>query len=78
MDLLILAAGRGSRLGELTDEMPKGLLKINGKSLIQRQIDIIKKELEIEKINIATGYKSEKFLEIKNVGRLLIKNWDKY
>ena len=78
MDLLILAAGRGSRLGELTDEMPKGLLKINGKSLIQRQIDIIKKELEIEKINIATGYKSEKFLEIKNVGRLLIKNWDQF
>ena len=78
MDLLILAAGRGSRLGELTNERPKGLLKINGKSLVQRQIDIIKKELEIEKINIATGYKSENFLEIKNVGRILIKNWDKF
>ena len=78
MELLILAAGRGSRLGKLTDEIPKGLLKINGNSIIQRQIDIIKKELKIEKINIATGYKSEKFSEIKNVGRLLIKNWDQF
>ena len=47
MELLILAAGRGSRLGKLTDEIPKGLLKINGNSIIQRQIDIIKKELKI-------------------------------
>lgn len=78
MELLILAAGRGSRLGKLTDEIPKGLLKINGNSIIQRQIDIIKKELKIEKINIATGYKSEKFSEIKNVRKLLIKNWDQF
>ena len=39
MIVIILNAGSGTRLGELTKNLPKGLLDINGKSLIERQIE---------------------------------------
>ena len=78
MELLILAAGRGSRLGEITKNMPKGLIKINGKSLIERQIEIVNNELNIDNIYIAVGYKSEKFSFLKNIKRLNIPNWHKF
>ena len=38
---IILAAGQGSRLRPLTDKYPKGMVELNGVSLIQRQIDTI-------------------------------------
>ena len=40
MKVIIIAAGYGSRLGNLTKTTPKGLLEINGKSILQRQIDL--------------------------------------
>jgi N-acetyl-alpha-D-muramate 1-phosphate uridylyltransferase len=36
---MILAAGRGSRMGELTSDLPKPLIRIRGKTLIERQIE---------------------------------------
>ena len=36
---IIIAAGLGSRLGELTRETPKCMLKINDKSILERQLD---------------------------------------
>ncbi len=34
MDAVIPAAGRGSRLGELTDDRPKGLIDVAGRALL--------------------------------------------
>ena len=39
---IILAAGRGSRMKELTSEIPKCLLQINDKPLIEIQITYLR------------------------------------
>ena len=54
MKVIIIAAGSATRLGKLTEKKPKGLLEINGKSILQRQIDLFKK-YDIQDIIIITG-----------------------
>jgi choline kinase len=53
--VLILAAGQGTRLRPLTNEMPKCLVPLLGKSLLERQIDTLK-NCGVSNIHIATGY----------------------
>jgi len=55
---LILAAGRGSRMGEITATQPKGLISVNGKPLIDWQIDAMR-SAGIGTVGIVTGYMSE-------------------
>lgn len=57
MKALILAAGIGSRLAPLTDDKPKSLVEVNGKSILFKQIDNLI-ENDIGDISIVTGYKS--------------------
>ena len=48
MNLIILASGKGSRLKKLTKNNPKCLLKIKGKTIIQRILEnsnLFKKQL---------------------------------
>ena len=40
MKSIILAAGKGTRLKELTKSTPKCLVKIQGKSIIEYQLEI--------------------------------------
>lgn len=59
-DIIILAAGIGSRLRPLTDKVPKTMVRVNGEAIIERllkQIDAID-NVDIN-IKIASGYKSE-------------------
>ena len=58
MKALILAAGLGSRLAPLTDDCPKSLVKVNGKSILIKQIENLK-ENGIEDITIISGYKAD-------------------
>jgi L-glutamine-phosphate cytidylyltransferase len=41
MKAIILAAGRGSRMGSLTDAIPKCLVKLGDKSLLEYQLAAI-------------------------------------
>ena len=59
MKAIIVAAGIGSRLGELTKHLPKPLVDVNGKSILERQISLFKK-FGIDEIFIITGYKNDK------------------
>ena len=58
MKAIILAAGRGSRMKKLTDESPKCLVKLRGKTLLDWQLDAFK-NAGISQIAIVTGYKRE-------------------
>lgn len=59
MKAIILAAGRGSRLEKYTKNMPKGMLQFNGKSLIGRQVEVLR-SCGIKKIVIVRGYMPDK------------------
>ena len=52
---IILAAGRGTRIWPLTNDLPKAMLGINQTTLIANGIESINKQ--IEKIFITVGYK---------------------
>lgn len=58
MRAIILAAGRGSRMKNLTDERPKCLVELRGKSLLDWQLNALR-EAGITEIAIVTGYKRE-------------------
>ena len=59
MNAIILAAGMGIRLRPNTENIPKGMVKLFDKSLIEMQIDGFKK-YGIDEISIVTGYLAEK------------------
>ena len=56
--VIILAAGQGSRLAPLTNDKPKCMVKLFGKSLLEWQIEKFRK-FEIKDISIVTGYKKK-------------------
>ncbi|RLF47983.1 MAG: phosphocholine cytidylyltransferase family protein [Thermoplasmata archaeon] len=56
---VILAAGIGSRLRPLTNNVPKCLLKINTETILEHQIENLKK-CGIDNITIVAGYKADK------------------
>lgn len=58
MKAIILAAGRGSRMKSLTDERPKCLVELRGKSLLAWQLAALR-GAGISEIAIVTGYKRE-------------------
>ena len=58
-NLMILAAGYGKRMNNLTDSTPKPLLKINNKELLRYNIDFFT-NLGCEKIVINTHYLHDK------------------
>lgn len=70
--VIIIAAGKGSRLGNLTKDLPKTLLQINKKSILDHQIEIYHKS-GITDINIIVGYQSHKF---NNRSEKIIHNTD--
>jgi len=59
MKVIILSAGQGKRLLPLTAKIPKCLLEIQGKTLIEWQIDELHK-CGLDQIIVVTGYGSEK------------------
>ena len=55
---IILAAGRGSRLGEYTSNVPKCFVEVAGRKLIDWQVSALRKS-GIKEIVIVGGYKFE-------------------
>lgn len=60
MKAVILAAGRGTRLGTLTADKPKCLLKFGNETILERQCRMLSKlGLAPEDLLVVTGYKAE-------------------
>jgi choline kinase len=56
---IIVAAGMGRRLSPYTDDRPKTLVEINGRSILARQVDAYR-AAGVSEINIVRGYMKEK------------------
>ena len=54
MQIVILAAGNGKRMGKLTKNVPKPMLKIKGKPLLEHKINALPKE--IDEVILVIGY----------------------
>lgn len=65
MQAIILAAGMGKRLKELTYNNTKCMVKVNGVSLIERMLKILDKK-NMSKIIIVIGYKGKELIDYIN------------
>ncbi|NNL95809.1 MAG: NTP transferase domain-containing protein, partial [Xanthomonadales bacterium] len=72
MKLLILAAGMGTRLKPLTDDKPKVLTELNGKTLLQRQLDTAH-EAGVHDVVLIGGYLAD---QLRGFGAELVINED--
>ncbi len=79
MKVIILAAGQGTRLRPLTDNCPKCMVKVNGKSIIERQLETMYAcGIKEDDITIITGYCNDVLKNyFKNTGIHFIVN-EKY
>ncbi|BDQ31794.1 sugar nucleotidyltransferase [Nitrosopumilus zosterae] len=60
MNAIIIAAGSGKRISNEVKDIPKSMVKVNEKSIIEHQISVLK-QAEIDEIYVITGPHSEKF-----------------
>lgn len=57
---VVLAAGRGSRLGELTEDRPKPMVELAGKPLIRWQAEALR-AAGAQTVSVVRGYRGECF-----------------
>ena len=68
MQTVIMAGGKGTRLKNLTVETPKPMLRINGKPILQHQIENLKAD-GLTDITIVIGYLGEQIKDYFKDGR---------
>jgi len=75
MEALVLAAGMGRRLGQRTQNSPKGFVELEGQTLIERSLQCLLKQ-GIHKVWIGTGHLAEHYerLRIPNLEIQCIRN----
>lgn len=76
MKIIILAAGRGSRMGNKTNTLPKGMTTIFDKPILQHCIETFERAgVDRKDIGVVTGYKAEK-IEFEGVRYYHNANWE--
>lgn len=61
MQAVIMAAGRGTRMGALTDTTPKPMLRVSGKTLLEHKLLALPKE--VDDVIVIVGYQKENIIE---------------
>ena len=59
MNVIIVSGGKGTRVRPLTNEIPKTMIEVYGKTVLESQIEIYR-NCGITDITVVTGYQSEK------------------
>lgn len=77
MNAIILAAGMGTRLRPLTNDIPKCLVPVLGTPFIERQIQFLH-ESSVTDITLVSGYKADKLDYLKDKYHVDIIHNDKY
>jgi len=73
--IIILAAGRGSRVNRLTKNKPKTLIKISGKTILDYHLtELSKLEIKNKQISIITGYEHKAFSKYP-IKKFVNKKW---
>jgi molybdopterin-guanine dinucleotide biosynthesis protein A len=62
MKAVILAAGASTRLGPLTADLPKCLLPVNGRNLLDHELDALS-AVEITDVTVVAGYMADRVVE---------------
>ncbi|MBK3494842.1 phosphoenolpyruvate mutase [Viridibacillus sp. YIM B01967] len=68
MNAIILAASRGLQLGDLTEDIPKTMLKVNGEPILHTMVSQFN-AIGIKDITVVRGYKRE-MIDLPNVKML--------
>ena len=63
MKAIILSAGQGSRLGHLTAKQPKCLIEFNGRSLLDRQLDVLAAN-GVGEVVVVTGFGDDQIEDV--------------
>jgi len=76
MKVIILAAGRGNRMGDKTDGIPKCLTMLCGRTLLDRCIAALDSAgINRNNIGIVTGYRADK-IAVKGATFFHNENWE--
>lgn len=62
LQALVMAGGQGMRLRPLTEELPKPMLPVGGRPLMELIIDQLR-DVGVNKVNIATHYQAQKIVD---------------
>jgi len=62
MQVVVLAAGQGTRLRPLTEDKPKGMVEVNGKPILTHCFEQVV-DLGADELVVVVGYKKEEILD---------------
>ena len=61
MRAIIIAAGRGSRLGDHTDERPKCMVEVGGRSILSYQLEALRAH-GVDDLHVVRGYLADRLV----------------
>ena len=74
---MILAAGEGSRLGRVGEDVPKAFLEIHGRTLYGRQRSAV--DAHLDDVTVVLGYRYEDVLDdVGSANTVVVDDWDDY
>jgi choline kinase len=76
MKAVILAAGRGSRMGNATDDSPKCLFQYKGRPLVEHVVNNLTNFVNFDDIYLISGYQSHK-LDYLGLHTFVNRMWDR-